>query len=123
MNLKNISKVSMLLQFPNGTDKNQDSVPFLCGDKSGTFVIDQIILPSEISIFLWQESAIPISCVMIMTVLPSSFRFLKSSIISAEVFVSSNIDNSSMGKYWKINNECEKADFVIESLSELSDIL
>ena len=28
-----------------------------------------------------------------------------------------------MGKYWKINNECEKADFVIESLSELSDIL
>ena len=28
-----------------------------------------------------------------------------------------------MGKYWKISNECEKADFVIESLSELSDIL
>ena len=28
-----------------------------------------------------------------------------------------------MGKYWKISNECEKADFVIESLSELSDNL
>ena len=28
-----------------------------------------------------------------------------------------------MGKYWKISNECEKADFVIDSLSELLDIL
>lgn len=28
-----------------------------------------------------------------------------------------------MGKYWKISNECEKADFVIESLSKLLDIL
>ena len=28
-----------------------------------------------------------------------------------------------MGKYWKISNESEKADFVIDSLSELLDIL
>ena len=28
-----------------------------------------------------------------------------------------------MGKYWKISNEREKADFVIYSLSELLDIL
>ena len=28
-----------------------------------------------------------------------------------------------MGKYWKVSNEWEKADFVIDSLSELSNIL
>ncbi len=33
------------------------------------------------------------------------------------------MDKTRYGKYWKISNEREKADFVIDSLSELLDIL